>query len=93
MVRKFNNCTATIYSLVPTTVRGSLVQGKTAVYEDIPGGFWKARRSYGPTALGVQTNQNAYTLCIEGKYTGVAIGYIVLIEWHRVQGGRYYFAP
>lgn len=42
--------------------------------------MWRARRSYGPTALAVQTNQNAYTLCLAGQYTGILVGYIVAIE-------------
>lgn len=80
MVRRFYNYTCSIYSLAATTVRGSSVQSKTLVYEDIPCALWKARRSYSETSLATQTNQNAYEVNLAPIYTDVAIGYVIDIE-------------
>ena len=68
MVRKFYNTPANVYRFWQEKVRGSLVQKKTSLYQNIMIAFWKQKKQYWVTQLANQTPLSAYEVNLKPWY-------------------------
>lgn len=79
-MKKYYNTPCSIFTLGTSVVRGSKVEIKTPLYENINCAIWKKTQNYNQSIQAIQTDRQEYTMNLEGKYTGVSMWDIVVIN-------------
>jgi hypothetical protein len=80
MVRSFYNWTANVYRFSTSQIRGSLVETKTLIYENIKVSFYQVWQNLKNTALAVQTWTHTHEINLYPEYE-IKIWDIFEINW------------